>query len=262
MHAARVVRLAALLFAVASGPTGLSVKAQQAMAKDAQPVFDVVTVKPTPPDERNQGFQTRGSHIKLVRETVLSMMMFAYGVHGSQVIGAPDWAHSQAFNVDGVPNVPGEPNTAQFQSLVKQLLIDRFGLKTHPATRDLSYYALRVAPAGPKLVRSTAPDDQAADQTGNGSAKGQTMTFTNNTMPEFALGMQYFADRPVINETGLTGKYDFTLQWTPDSMKVPDPDAAPGMFAALREQLGLEMKSAKGSVNTLVVDAVTEPSAN
>lgn len=262
MRAAGAVRLAAWLSVMAAVATSLPAVAQKPMSKDAHPAFDVVTVKPTSPDERSQGFQTRGTHIKLVRETVQFMIMFAYGVHSSQIVGMPDWVRSQPFDVDGVPDVEGEPNTAQFQYLVKQLLTDRFGLKIHPARRELSYYALRIASGGPKLARSSAPDDRPSNQTGTGSAKGQTMTFTNNTMPEFALGMQYFADRPVINETGLPGRYDFTLQWTPDSLKAPDPDAAPGLFAALREQLGLEMKSAKGSVDTLVVDTVRQPSAN
>jgi uncharacterized protein (TIGR03435 family) len=248
--------LPALVFLLAA-----SAPAQKPMQQGAMPKFDVVTVKPTPPDERNQGFQIRGSHIKLVRQTVQSMIMFAYGVHGSQIAEGPEWIRTESFDVDGVPDTPGEPNLLQFQSLVKDLLADRFGLKTHLAKREQRYYALRVTPGGAKLTKNTSPEDQSPDQSGNGGPNGQTMTFTNNLMSDFALGMQYFADRPVVDETALPGRYDFKLQWMPDEMKVTE-STAPGLFTAIREQLGLEMKQARGPVDTVVVDHVDKPGAN
>jgi uncharacterized protein (TIGR03435 family) len=234
------------------------------MAKEAHPTFEVATVKPTPPEEHSQGFQTRGTHIKLVRETVLSMVMFAYGVHKKQVIDAPAWMTEQAWDVDGIPDVPGEPNVKQFQELVQKLLADRFGLKMHHEKREMGYYALRVAEGGPKLTKSASPEDTSPDETGNGDAKGMTMRCTNNNLDDFTLMMEYFLDRPPVNETGIKGRYDFTLKWTPDTMKVADPDtdALPGMFTALKEQLGLKLEPAKGLVDVLVVDAVARPSAN
>jgi uncharacterized protein (TIGR03435 family) len=232
------------------------------MPKDATPGFEVVTVRPTSPEERSQGFQKRGRHIKLVRETVQSMIMFAYGVHGKQIVDAPDWAGTEAFDVDGIPDVEGEPSFLQFQSLVKLLLADRFGLRTHDAHRELNYYALRVAAGGAKIAKSASPEDATPDQTGNGGSKGQTMKYTNNSMNEFALGMQYFVDRPVVNETDLTGRYDFSLKWMPDQLAQMQDDAVPGLFTAMREQLGLELKPAKGNVKVLAVDAMERPGAN
>jgi uncharacterized protein (TIGR03435 family) len=239
----------------------IALHGQQPMSKDAVPKFDVVSVKPTPPGERNQGFQSRGSHIKLVRQTVGSMIMFAYGVHGKQIVNGPDWIRTESFDVDGVPDTAGEPSLPQFQALVKQLLAERFALKTHNSPHELSYYALRVAPGGPKLTKSPPPEEQAPDQIGNGGPSGQTMVFTHNSMSDFALGMQYFADRPVVDETSLDGRYDFKLQWMPDEMKVTE-NTSPGLFTAVREQLGLEMKPAKGPVNTIVVDHVEQPGEN
>jgi uncharacterized protein (TIGR03435 family) len=106
----------------------VAVPAQKPMAKGVTPKFDVVTVKPTPPDVHNQGFQVRGSHIKLVRQTVQSMIMFAYGVHGKQIVDGPDWIRTDEWDVDGVPDTPGDPSLPQFQALVKQLLDERFAL--------------------------------------------------------------------------------------------------------------------------------------
>ena len=252
----RHVALALVLFSAAAS------LAQKPMPKDAHPVFEVVTIKPTPPDERSQGFQTRGSHIKLVRETVQSMIMFAYGIHPKQIADAPDWVTSEAFNVDGIPDVEGEPSLPQFQLLIRQLLAERFGLQTHSGRRDLSYYALRVASGGPKLPRSASAEDESPDQTGNGGPSGQTMKYTNNSIGDFVLGMQYFTDRPIVDETKLGGRFDFTLAWMPDAMKVPENDAAPGLFTAMREQLGLELKPAKGPVEVMVVSAVSRPAEN
>lgn len=248
--------VAALVFVV------VGAHPQKAMPKDAKPGFDVVTVKPTPPEERSQGFQIRGSHVKLVRETVQSMIMFAYGVHGRQIVDAPGWVSTDTFDVDGVPDVEGEPSFPQFQGLVKQLLASRFGLRTHGSKREISYYALRLAAGGAKVQKSASPEAESPDQTGDGGPGGQTMKFTNNSMDEFALGMQYFTDRPMVNETGLAGRYDFTLQWMPDQMKVQNAETAPGLFTAVREQLGLELKPAKAPVSVMVVDAVERPGAN
>ena len=250
--ARRLALTSTLLFAVAAA-------AQQKMPRDAKPTFDAVTVKLTPADEHRQGISFQGSRFVFTNQTVLSLIMFSYGVHSKQVVDAPDWIGTTRYNVSGIPSVAGEPDLAQFQYLVRQFLQDRFGLRLHTTRRDLSYYALREPAGGTKIVKSAAPPDSLPDQSGNGSAKGQMMKFTNCTMPEFALGMQYFADRPVVNETGLPDRYDFTLRWTPDSMKAPVDDAYPNLFTAMREQLGLEFKPAKGPVDVYVVDAVQAP---
>jgi uncharacterized protein (TIGR03435 family) len=177
-------------------------------------------------------------------------------------VDAPDWAATEAFDVDGIPDVEGEPSFLQFQSLVKLLLAERFGLRTHDARRELNYYALRVAAGGAKITRSASPEGAMPDQTGNGGTKGQTMKYTNNSMNEFALGMQYFVDRPVVNETDLAERYDFILKWMPDQLPQIQDDAVPGLFTAMREQLGLELKPAKGAVKVLAVDAMERPGAN
>ena len=252
------MKLAILLLFAASA----AAQSVPPMAQDAKPRFDVVTVKPTPPAERSQGFQTRGTHIRLVRETVASMVMFAYGVHSKEIVDASAWVSSEAFDVDGVPDAPGEANFAQMQALVKDLLAQRFGFHFHPGTRDLSYYALRLAPGGTRITTSTEPTERGADQTGNGSAQGQLMKFTNNSMAEFAIGMNYFVDRPVVDETGLPLRYDFTLRWQPNETTAADSDTFPSLFTAIREELGLELKPAHGAVPVMVVDAVEKPSAN
>jgi uncharacterized protein (TIGR03435 family) len=79
-------------------------------------------------------------------------------------------------------------------------------------------------------------------------------------MPDFVLGLNYFVTRPVVNQTGLTGRYTFTLKWTPDSMTGLHDDAAPALYTALEEQLGLKLEPAKGPVEVIVIDHVERPS--
>jgi uncharacterized protein (TIGR03435 family) len=81
-------------------------------------------------------------------------------------------------------------------------------------------------------------------------------------MSDFALGMQAFLERPVVDKTGLAGRYNFILKWTPDESNTNAPDAAPGIFTAMQEQLGLKLEPAKGPADVLVIDHVEEPSEN
>ncbi len=244
-------------FVVAAGALRQDVKP---MAKDAKPVFEVAAIKRTDPAEKSQGFQTRGRRVVLVRESVASMMMFAYGMHHQQIVGAPAWVEDETYDVNGLPDVEGEPDSEQMQHMVRGLLVDRFGLKFHGDKRERSYFAL-TAVKGSKLTPAKDPD-APADDNGNGNGNHMTMKWTSNSMDEFRIGLLYFVNKPVVNQTGLTGKYDFALTWTPDEMKASEGDQAPGLFTAMREQLGLELKPAKGPVEVMVVDAVERPSAN
>lgn len=230
------------------------------MAPTAKPVFDVATIKPSDPTETSQGFQTRGRHVRVLNESVANMLMFAYGVHPKQIVGGPDWIKDR-YDIDGVPDIDGLPSIHQQQEMLQNLLADRFKLKFHREKRELAIYAIVLAKGGPKLTKTASDPDSLPDQTGNGGNNQQTMRFTNNSMDHFALGMQYFMDKPVVNQTSLEGHYDFTLQWSTGLGPATGSDV-PGMFTAIQEQLGLKLEATKGMVEVLVVDALERPSQN
>ena len=79
----------------------------------------------------NRGFQTRGRHIRAANETMNDMISFGWGIHVKQIVGGPAWLSTDHYFVDGVPDVPGEPNLTQFRSMIRKVLADRFGLKVH-----------------------------------------------------------------------------------------------------------------------------------
>ena len=240
------------------------------MALDADPTYDVVTIKPSDPNDGNRGFQTRGRHVRAANETMNDMISFAWGIHVKQIVGGPAWMSTDHYFVDGVPDVPGEPNLTQFRLMIRKVLADRFGLKLHSEKRELLVYALTVAKGGPKLTKSLGNPNGPPNDDFSTSA---WMKETNTTMGEYAKAMQYVLDRPVVDQTGLEGRWDFMLKWTPDESQFTaigariappsnDPNAAPGLFTAIQEQIGLKLVATKAMVDVLVIDKVERPSAN
>jgi uncharacterized protein (TIGR03435 family) len=241
------------------------------MAADADPTYDVVTIKPSDPNnDGHRGFQNRGRHLLALNETVNTMISFAYGVHAKQIVGGPAWFSTDHYVVDGVPDAPGEPNLTQFRSMIRKVLADRFGLKVHSEKRELSVYALTVAKGGPKLTKSLGNPNGPPDDYFSTSAY---MKETNTTMGEYAKAMQYVLDRPVVDQTGLEGRWDFLLKWTPDESQftaigiriLPPTDnsnAPPGLFTAIQEQIGLKLEATRAMVDVIVIDKVERPSAN
>jgi uncharacterized protein (TIGR03435 family) len=242
---------------------------EKPMAPDADPAYDVVTIKPSDPKQGERGFETRGRHIRAANETVNDMISFAYGVHVKQIVGGPAWFGTDHYFVDGVPDVAGEPNLNQFRSMIRKVLADRFDLKVHADKRELAVYALMVGKGGPKLTKSLGDPNGPPDDTFSTSA---WMRETNTTMGEFAKAMQYVLDRPVVDQTGLAGRWDFLLKWTPDESQftsmgvkiqpaVDNPNAPP-LFTAIQEQLGLKLEPEKTPAEVLVIDHVERPSEN
>lgn len=253
-----------ILFVMVAGYGLLSGTASGQVARmraDATPSFEVATIKRADSNTQNQGFQTRGHRIAIVNESVTSMMMFAYSIHEKQIVDGPAWL-SERYDVNGVPDVEGQPSMMQYQGMLRKLLEERFGLKVRREQRELPIYAITVAKGGAKIAKTTLGPDALPDQTGNSNGREPYMKFTNNTMDEFALGMQYFLPRPVVNQTGLAGRYDFTLKWSTEEAPVTDAAASPGMFTAIQEQLGLKLEATKGPAEVVVVGHVERPSEN
>ena len=146
--------------------------------------------------------------------------------------------------------------------MVQRLLTDRFHLQFRRDQRELAVYAITVAKSGVKMARSAGDPNGIPDQTGYGKGNAQVMKFTNNSMSDLALGMQGYMDKPVLDNTGLKGRYDFTLTWTPEMTAVSDPSAAPGVFTAFQEQLGLKLQLTKEPTGVLVVERLERPSEN
>ncbi len=241
------------------------------MAANADPSFEVATIKPSQPDRPGRAFLWRGNQFTTINTTLMALITFAYGVQQKQVIGGPDWIDSDKFDIEGKPDTPGTPSSAQLRLMVRKLLEDRFQLKYHNDKRELPAYLLVVAKTGPKMTKDeNNPNGLPAlffHQLGD-------LNVRNATMGAFAGLMQSAVlDRPVVDRTGLTGNWDFELKWTPDDsqfggmgMRAPPPsdaaDAPPPLFTAIQEQIGLKLEADKASVDVIVIDSVEKPSPN
>jgi uncharacterized protein (TIGR03435 family) len=235
------------------------------MPKDASPEFEVATVKLTPPgQETYSGFHADGRHISCNHQNVFSIMMLAYGVAAKQIAGDPEWVRTELYDIDGVADVPGEPDIRQMMGMYQKILADRFRLTFHREQREMNVYALTVAKSGSKLTKSLGDPNGLPDETGEGDRTGLNMRYTNVSMEDFAANMQTMQGdgKPVVDQTGLTGRFDFTLKWTREQTPSTDPNAAPGLFTALQEQLGLKLEPVKAPVDVIVIDHVERPSPN
>jgi uncharacterized protein (TIGR03435 family) len=145
--------------------------------------------------------------------------------------------------------------------MVKKLMADRFQLKFHTEKRELSVYALTLAKTGPKFSKSQGDPN---GKPGLGFGPGNMGT-TNATMAEIAEAMQQGAvDRPVVDQTGLAGRFDLRLRWTPADIPADtqNADAPPDLFTAMQEQLRLKLLATKEPVDVIMIDRVERPSAN
>lgn len=235
----------------------------QRMPADADPSFEVATIKPSSADESNAGFRLDGRHIAIEGQTVNHLLLFAYGVHPKQIVDGPSWFATDRYDIDGVPDVEGEPSLKQWQGIVKKLLAERFQLSFHQEKRELAVYAITVAKGGPKLTRSKGDPNRLGEENDDSHRGQTTMKVTNMSMAAFTLIMQAFVDRPVVDQSGLAGRWDFQLTWTRDESRVPaDANAAPGLFTAIQEQLGLKLDATRAPADVFAIDHAERPSAN
>ena len=212
--------------------------------------------------------------------TLKSLIMDAYNVKWDSIVGGPDWIGTNGYDIDAkvTPAADAPPpklTNAQRRQMIQSLLADRFKLIIHNETKDAPIYELDLAKGGSKLPESTPNDGFAKGikgidgnpvpigypmQLGRGRLFGQAVTIAS-LIDDLTRELK----RPVVDKTGLTGKYDISLEWTPDAMTASDsPTGAsgPSIFTAVQEQLGLKLTSTHGPVKTLVIDHVEPPTPN
>jgi uncharacterized protein (TIGR03435 family) len=235
----------------------------------------VASIKRGDPNSRQVGIHTENSGRFTTTNTTLKILIgFAYGVNNNQIAGGPTWIDSDVFSIEARP----ESATA-FQSdserqrnvpaMLQTLLADRFKVVVHSEKREQPAYDLVIAKGGPKL-RETDPSFTSQNlngRSGNLVAEGLPMS-------AWAASLSRQLGRSVIDKTGLSGRYDFKLTYTPEAQECvfgrtvtpqelppPDPNAV-SIFTALQEQIGLKLEATKTVVDVLVIDHVEKPDAN
>jgi uncharacterized protein (TIGR03435 family) len=244
------------------------------MPGNAKPEFTVATIKPSRPDAPRGGYGFRGRDVTATNETVNWLIKLAYNMHAHQISGGAAWLESERYDIEGQPDTPGQPSRDQMKLMFRKLLADRFQLRFHIEKRELPVYAMVVLKTGAKIAVSNG-DPNAFPGIGFGREPGVISLIGRNTgLNGVANGLQSnILDRPVVDQTGLTGRYDFTLRFTPDQTQVAnfgalppgntaDLDAPPDIFTAFQQQLGLKLQATRAAVDVMVIEKIERPSPN
>ncbi len=215
--------------------------------------FDVASIKPSDPGSQvsNSLYTDRSGGLHVENYPLRGIILFAYDLRDFALIAAPSWTDAARYDIVAKTDA-GPTGDDQFRERVRSLLASRFGLVAHHETRQLTAYELTVAKGGPKLKAVTTPGEQLGFRGGVGHNRGFAIT-----MSMFAKELGRLTGRPVLDKTGLDGKYDYVLEWSPDSEVT---GSGPTIFTALQEQLGLRLESVKAPVDTLVIDHIERPS--
>jgi len=238
-----------------------AVLAATAFAQSPAPAFEVATIKPSPAPARWSGFQLPGGpRFEASHVTLRAMIAYAYDVREFNVSGGPGWAASDLFEIEA--EMTGDATSDRARALLRTLLEERLHLSVHRETKEAAVYQLVVAKGvRPKLEE--ASDGGFLKYVGRGQVEGHGYPISG-----LAKYLESLLVQPVLDKTGLTAKYNFKLTYTPDetlaALPVPAgvPADAPSLFTALQEQLGLKLESAKGPVETIVIDHAEKPSEN
>ncbi|MDP9051099.1 MAG: TIGR03435 family protein [Acidobacteriota bacterium] len=240
------------------------------MAADATPSFEVATIKPSDPSVQGDWFRVNGRNFTTHNISLSGLIKFAYGVHGKQILNGPDWMEQDKYDIAAVPDAEGQPNDKQWKGMLQKLIAERFKMKFHTDQRELAVFAVTVAKDGPKNMAENTGGGTLPGMFFRGTPGGIMLPANNATMENFAgLLQEVVLDKPVVDQTGLKGRYDFTLKWAPDESQFDGhmhpndaPDAPPNLFTAVQEQIGLKIDSTKAKVDVMVVDHVEKPTAN
>ena len=270
--------------------TSALLSAPCSLAQSPVSTFEVATIKPAtgclgPGRGAGRGGPMGPGRLSMACTTLRDLIRIAYGAFAGanpdprslQIVGGPKWLESEQYTIEA--KAAGTPGLMEMMGpMMQTLLEDRLKLRVHRETREQPVYVLTVAKSGSKLppvkegsciplnLKTFPPAPPAPGQTPCGrtvyGTNGPDLTIEVSAMSVADFAGQLLAqrvDRPLIDKTGLQGLFDFHLQYARDAAQ---DAAAPSIFTALQEQLGLKLSADTGPVDVLVIDHVEKPSDN
>ena len=230
------MRIGVFLIAVVAGVSS------SLTAQSAEKAFDAVSIKRNRTAAAASDTNTTPGRLSLVNVTVLSVVLRAFRVMGPQVVGAPEWLTSERYDILAVTGDGTALTDESRRAYLQNLLADRFRFSFHRETREIRVYSLVPAKDGHKLVSNAGPGDYSmrVQPTDDGRLRLRSTRGNLSRLAEILTGQ---LGELVTDRTGLSGEYDFTLDWVPN---LNDSAAGPSLFTSLVEQLGLRLESGRG----------------
>jgi uncharacterized protein (TIGR03435 family) len=231
-------------------------------AQETRAVFEVASIKPNDSNSGvSNGGRLAGERFTSTNVTIVQLLRTAYGVQEFQIQGGPGWIGIDRFDITA--NMPSGSRPDAWPVMLQNLLADRFGLRLHREPRQMDVYALVVARNG---FRST-PLDSSRCAPPNGScgfsATPTEIVARGQSMDQLAVRLSRSIGQTVVNKTGVSGIFDFKVEWTQDEQfRAAGASASPAIFTALTEQLGLRLQGDRAPVEVLVIDAIERPTAD
>ncbi len=270
---AAVLLLASLLIALPAAPSSAQTAAPQVE-------FDVASIRQSdfPDPFYFEGYvegggtcagarpQILGTRVVFRRATLCGLLRFAYDVKDYQIVDMPRWMTdrdpSLFYDIETRVGDGSPPTVDELRTMLERLLVDRFRLMAHREPRELPAYALTVEENGPRFEESLGDYCTGLPTTAFRGGRGLFVSCGATTsMEQLAVTLSGQTDRPVVDRTGLTGRYAFGLAWAPTG--VPGvADEVPSIFTAVQEQLGLKLEPRAMPVSAIVIDRVERPSPN
>jgi len=254
--------------------------------------FEVASIKPAKDPDGGWGLNNTTDGIRGLNVPLLYLVKAAYGIYEDhRYLGAPNWINSEHYDVDAkmesavaeqFRKLPGAQRIVAEQHMLQVLLEERFNMKAHRDTKEFPVYFLVIAKSGTKLQEAKPnPDDPSAENGvwGGGGMREGVTTMTAHLVPIGQLASQLtgIVGRTVQDKTGLTGRYNLTLKFTPEYLAFQSPTAAASegqpalstsnptgtsIFSAVQDQLGLKLESGKGPIEIIVIDHIERASGN
>jgi uncharacterized protein (TIGR03435 family) len=258
---------------------------------EKRPQFEVASIKPSAPDERFIRVRgAPGGRVDINNVTLKFLIQYAWGVQPFQISGGATWSDSLHYDISA--KAESDPKGDEMLLMLRALLEDRFQLKIHRETKEAPIYALVLArkdgKLGPgltlaqdggcvKIDPSKPPEPPPPGTPRPNYCGGQMMSpkslkAVSVPVANILAILARTLGRTVVDQTGLKGNYDISLEWSPDEAQLamlppdlprPPVDASgPSIFTAIQEQLGLKLESQKGPVEMLAIDRAEKPSEN
>jgi uncharacterized protein (TIGR03435 family) len=269
----RIKYFLSLIFAASMTLSATAASAQAAISPNTSPppTFDVASIRPMSnaddvPSHISNPSKT--SEFRAVNVTLRALLEVAYALPETQMFGGPGWTATDKFAIEAKSDQkfdqqlavmsPSKAKQAK-RDMLRNLLAERFKLAAHTETRERPIFALIVAKGGSKLIQSKSSKTALSGGRGRISIKGG-----DDSLAVLAFELSWRLGRPVMDHTGLEGRYELNLNWAADDGEpiASDSSSGPSLFTAIQEQLGLKLEPTKAPVPILIIDHADKPSQN